>query len=649
MIVKMKKVSLVVLDSQKKESLKALRKLGVVHLEQVEGSGAVLSAFKESSARTDKALSILDEVKADKKLKIQQVKLTGEEASLKAKEILDLVDRKKSLFDSINQDTQELSRLEQWGAVDPSELASLAEKGIFAYMYEIPSEKYALIGDDLETMVVNSRLKTTRFLLLSKEPVETRPASLPAEAFSVPLPRESTDVLADSIRKAHQEIAAIDREILASKKYESALKEYRKQLASDIEFENIYSGMEHEAYEENDEGIKLAWLTGYVPVDSFERFKTGCRENSWAFASSDPADEDPVPTKLKNNKLVSLIYPLTDFLDVTPGYREYDISSWFLLFFCIFFAMIFGDAGYGALITIAGLGLMLKGLFKGKAGASVNFLIVLLGLTTFGWGVLTCSWFGIDGKMLPRELIELSYEKVSKFKYALVNGLPLDSKAAEDYANLNQKLFCFVLAFIQLSVAHLKGIVANRKSLKAFGEFGALLELWGMFYVVLAMVGDPERFHLGLDETSIMVGGLPLSYICIGVLFFGFLLNFVFSNYSGSIKDSVLESVKNIISVLLGIVNVFSDMVSYIRLWAVALAGAAISGTVNAMAGPMFGKLTMVVFGVLLLVFGHGLNLILNLLSVIVHGVRLNTLEFSQHLGMSWSGIKYRPFSEQEQ
>ena len=103
MIVKMKKVSLVVLDSQKKESLKALRKLGVVHLEQVEGSGAVLSAFKESSARTDKALSILDEVKADKKLKIQQVKLTGEEASLKAKEILDLVDRKKSLFDSINE------------------------------------------------------------------------------------------------------------------------------------------------------------------------------------------------------------------------------------------------------------------------------------------------------------------------------------------------------------------------------------------------------------------------------------------------------------------------------------------------------------------------------------------------------------------
>ena len=65
-------------------------------------------------------------------------------------------------------------------------------------------------------------------------------------------------------------------------------------------------------------------------------------------------------TSLKNNKLVSLIYPLTDFLDVTPGYHEFDISSWFLLFFCVFFAMIFADAGYGGLIALVGLLLLSK-------------------------------------------------------------------------------------------------------------------------------------------------------------------------------------------------------------------------------------------------------------------------------------------------
>jgi V/A-type H+-transporting ATPase subunit I len=107
-----------------------------------------------------------------------------------------------------------------------------------------------------------------------------------------------------------------------------------------------------------------------------------------------------------------------------------------------------------------------------------------------------------------------------------------------------------------------------------------------------------------------------------------------------------LESCKNIISVLLGVVNVFSDIVSYIRLWAVGLAGAAISSTVNEMAGPLLGHAILFIAAIALLVFGHGLNMILNLLSVIVHGVRLNTLEFSSHLGMSWSGFKYNPFRE---
>ena len=142
--------------------------------------------------------------------------------------------------------------------------------------------------------------------------------------------------------------------------------------------------------------------------------------------------------------------------------------------------------------------------------------------------------------------------------------------------------------------------------------------------------------------------GFPIGLFEICLVGVGFVLSFIFSNYEGSIGASVLESCKNIISVLLGVVNVFSDIVSYIRLWAVGLAGAAISNTVNEMAGPMWGHAIMFIAFVALLAFGHGLNMILNLLSVIVHGVRLNTLEFSSHLGMSWSGLKYSPFKEKE-
>lgn len=627
-IVKMKKVSMVILNSDKENSLKQLRKAGVLHLEAIEGNSAELTAFRESSAETDKAVSIIDEVKVDKKTKISQVKLDKEEAKLKAKQIVEFSERKKSLYDAINSNTQELARFEKWGKVDPAQLEAFAEKGIYLYLYEIPAEKYSLIAEDCKTILVNTINKTARFVHVSETPVEERPEGIPAEAFAVPLPEVSTDKLLENNRLSRQEIEHIDKEIFDSKKYRDALLAYKKSLLVDIEFENVYSGMETDATE--DVEAKLAWLTGYVPVDSMETFKKVCAENGWAYVASDPCEDDPVPTKLKNNPIVRLIYPLTSFLDVTPGYNEYDISSWFLLFFCLFFAMIFGDGGYGALITLAGIAL----LFKRGISKSLGAFVTLLGLCTIGWGAATCTWFGMAAEKLPSSLVDLSIAPISA------------AKVGSDVANTNQKIFCFVLAIIQLSVAHIKGIFRNIRGPKALGDLGALLQLWGMFYVVMNMVVDAFKYPLGITPQTIYVASVPLSYIALGVLGIGFSLNFTFANYNGSVKDSVLESCKNIISVLLGIVNVFSDIVSYIRLWAVALAGAAISNTVNTMAGPMFGKLYLLIFGVVLLCFGHGLNMILNLLSVIVHGVRLNTLEFSQHLGMSWSGTKYSPFSE---
>lgn len=631
-IVQMKKVSLVILDAEKKQSLKQLKKAGVVHLEIIEGNSAELTAFKEASQEVDKALGILEEFKLKKNEMPEQVKLSREDASAKAKELVSLSEKKKSLFDSISSSTQELSRLSLWGQVDPEELSMLAEKGLFFYMYEIPAEKYSLIGENVKTVLVNTVNKINRFLVVSEEQLEERPSDLPPEAYAVPLPEISTKAHEENIKNCRTEIESIEKQILDSKKFTDSLKDFKKQLLSDIEFENIYSGMESELAPEGSGGeeTKLAWLTGYVPVDSMDEFKKTCSENEWAFVATDPLEEDPVPTKLKNNALVRLIYPLTDFLDVTPGYNEYDISSWFLLFFCLFFAMIFGDGGYGSLIALAGVAL----LFKKGMNKSLGALVVLLGLCTIGWGAATCTWFGMPLEMLPDSLKEISFGPISP------------AKVGSDVANTNQKIFCFMIAIVQLSVAHLKGIMRYKSSLKALGELGSLLELWGMFYVVMNMVVDGVKYPLGITETTMYAGPIPVPYLALAVLFIGFGLNFVFSNYSGSIKDSILESVKNIISVLLGIVNVFSDIVSYIRLWAVALAGAAISNTVNMMAGPMFGKLILVIFGVIILVFGHGLNIILNLLSVIVHGVRLNTLEFSQHLGMSWSGIKYRPFSE---
>lgn len=638
MIVPMKKVSVVVLDRERRQALTQLKKAGVMHLETLEGSGEQLSAFREASANARAAVAVLADFKADKK-RAAAKELSRAEIQEKCARIISLSEQKKRLLDEISADAAEIERFASWGGVNPDDFSYLAGKGVRLRMYEIPEDKYGRIDGSVRTLCVNWHKKIINFLLVGGSDGDDAPA-LPPEAYAVPLPRCSTEALAAEIEKDRRTVSEIDAELSESAAYVPAIQAFGRYLESDIEFENICSGMGKDGAGRPDD---LAWLSGFVPADSFDRFRETAAANSWAFAASDPADDDMVPTKLKNNRLVSLIYPLTDFLGTVPGYHEYDISGWFLLFFTVFFGMIFGDGGYGLLVTAAALILLLKAAARKKPAQPMLGLVLLLGLSTVAWGTVTCTWFGLSMETIPAWLKNLSVPPLSN-AYSDVRWQPFwtqDGSGGSLTTAQNLQIFCFALAFLQLSVAHLKGMARYRRSLKCLGEFGSLLMLWGMFYVVLSMVVSSEVFGFGE-----VICGVPIGTVSVGLIAAGFALSFVFSNYEGSVAQSVLESVKGIISVLLGVVNVFSDIVSYIRLWAVGLAGAAISNTVNSMAGPLLGHAILFAAAVLLLVFGHGLNMILNLLSVIVHGVRLNTLEFSTHLGMSWSGFKYQPFSE---
>ena len=637
MIESMKKVSVVLLNKEKEEALKALRKIGLVHLQKLEGSSEKLNAFKEYTNNAVVSESILGEIKLPKNSRKAKAELSDSRVIELCADVVAKSERKKQLLEEISADTTELDRFTLWGDVSLEDFEYLKEKGILVRMYEISAEKYSLIDQEIETILVNNDKKNVRFLVIGHE---TRPEKLLPEAFEVPFPRMSTQALVQEIKKDEKEIKDIERFYFENAKYIPAIVKFRKNLESDIEFENVNAGMEHEETASENE---LAWISGYVPVADLEEFKKACAENQWALAYTDPEDEDlEVPTKLKNNKFVSLIYPLTDFLGTVPGYHEYDISGWFLLFFTIFFGMIFGDGGYGLLVTGIAILMILKNLFTGKKVPALLGLVTLVGFATIAWGMVTCTWFGLKPEQLPQWLVNLSIPQISN-AYDGPAWTPFwKPDATEGLTNAqNLQIFCFSLALLQLSVAHIKAMIRNRKSLKVLGDFGALLQLIGMYWVVLSMVVSSSVFSF-----TEKIYGFPIGLFEICLVGVGFVLSFIFSNYEGSIGASVLESCKNIISVLLGVVNVFSDIVSYIRLWAVGLAGAAISNTVNEMAGPLLGHFITFIFFVMLVAFGHGLNMILNLLSVIVHGVRLNTLEFSSHLGMSWSGIKYQPFAE---
>ena len=639
MILPMKKVSIVLLNKEREQALVNLRKLGLVHLERLEGNSEKLSAFKEYSSNLIVAESVLGEIKLPKKQKKNCAELSYQKAIELSSEIVKKSDKKKQLLEEISANVSELERFYAWGSVSLEDLSFLSEKGINIKLFEVPVEKYAQIDESLDTILVNNDKKTARFILLNAQ--KERPENLLPEAFEVPLPRCSTTELELQIKENESSIEQIDNFFLKNVCFINSIQKAKKILEADIEFENVNAGMNRENLgNEND----LAWISGYVPTENLQELKDACKEYCWALSFVDPEDDDiEVPTKLKNNKFVSLIYPLTDFLGTVPGYHEYDISGWFLFFFTIFFGMIFGDGGYGLLVTIVALIMMLKAKMKGGKISPLLGLVTLVGFATVVWGAVTCTWFGFTPEQLPQWVKNLSIPVISNVYADAIWQLPWTKEGVGLTTAQNMQIFCFALALFQLSVAHIKGIKSNLGSLKVLGEVGALMQLWGLFYVVLMMVVNGEVFALN----AIMINGtIPIGIIFVALVLVGFILSFVFSNYEGSIGQSVLESCKNIISVLLGVVNVFSDIVSYIRLWAVGLAGAAISSTVNEMAGPLLGHAILFIAAIALLVFGHGLNMILNLLSVIVHGVRLNTLEFSSHLGMSWSGFKYNPFRE---
>ena len=99
---------------------------------------------------------------------------------------------------------------------------------------------------------------------------------------------------------------------------------------------------------------------------------------------------------------------------------------------------------------------------------------------------------------------------------------------------------------------------------------------------------------------------------------------------------------------LLNFVNSFTDIVSYIRLFAVGLATVAIADAFNKMAmGIGFNSVLTGLATALILLLGHTLNIILGPLAVLVHGVRLNVLEFCNHVDIRWSGFSYKPLREE--
>lgn len=366
---------------------------------------------------------------------------------------------------------------------------------------------------------------------------------------------------------------------------------YADELDDELRFLLAHEGM--------DRTDDLAWIEGFVPEGNDEHLRSLIEPWGAALLEREPAEDDPTPTLLRHNRVVAWIQPVMSFLGVTPGYREVDVGWSFLVFLSIFSGMIIGDAGYGFLLLLLVGGL---NLFKpATRGKFANLLLLMAGATA-AWGLLTGNVFGLQG--VPAVFPALS--------------------ATSDPKHIMH--VCFVLGASHLTLAHGWNLWRNRRSLQALAELGWIGSTWTMYGITGQMV-------LGWESLPSFLMPMFIASVVLIVLFM---------TPPAKFKEQWVDHMM----LPLTFVNNFVDVVSYVRLYAVGMATFALASSFNAMIFPEGAERNFVVTGImaLILILGHALNFLLAGMGVMVHGIRLNTLEFASHLGLTWSGIPYTPF-----
>ncbi len=588
MIVKMKKVTLLTDAKYRQATLYHLRALGVLHPQLVARPSAKEIQQTESELeKLDKALTFLVEEES------RQEPPQQEDAESIIETVLELADKKDNLSQELNKLTEPYQWYERWGKASYSSIQSLKEAGIYCRFYTANAKDFEALETDKMIQVVVADQNIVRFVLISQSPDDQ------LDFKEDPMPELDFDYLNSEINRIEGEIQEIGLSLVKMRSARPVLLEHRETLQKKLEFNTVAAGMAGSE--------RIVYLQGFCPQDSLNKVEKMAEEQGVGLVIEDPDDPNNVPTLLRQPKWLRIIQPLFDFMGTLPGYREQDISFVFLAFFSIFYAMLVGDAGYG-LIMLAGTWYFARK--NKKAHREVFRLMYLLSVSTILWGLFSGTWFGSEALSRLPFLREVIIQDI--YSFSDVNQ-----------ATLMQ--LTFIIGAVHLSLGHLLAAIKKSNSLTALAELGWIVVLVGIYFVANALV---------LGKT---MPGFTAALILAGSI-----LILIFANFQKNIIKGILVTLGNL---PLDIINSFSDVVSYIRLFAVGMATVIVAASFNQMAvGSGIDSVFGGVIAVIVLVFGHALNITLALMAVLVHGVRLNMLEFSSHVDMQWSGKKYNPF-----
>ena len=614
MIEKMKKIIVVAPQDRKSAMLDGIRDMGVLHVSEMAAPDSALSdklaglsrmkaVLLEQKAALDKAASKSKTGKGGA-AKADALLVEGKEFDDYHASLVSAVDEKRALSEEILRMTVLRDGISKWGDFNPSELRSLEDAGLSFSFYIIGKKEVALLPEDVRYITLKAVDKQNAIAVLGELGPEYASAR-----FNVP--EKGVSQLTAEIEKKNARIRELDELVSSSVKLIPSYDKAIAVLTDEIVYHSVSDGAGTE------EGLTL--ISGFIPESDLSVFRETAGKNCWAYALDDPAEDDPVPTKVRYNKVTKMMKPLFDMLGTVPGYREYDISMWFLLFLSLFFGMIIGDAAYGVIFLILGVVLHIKT----KKCSNLNLLLYVMSIATIAWGSVTGTWFGAEAAMKIPLLKSLVIPSIANYP----EYFGIESVSAQ---NAVMK-FCFSIGMIQLSLACLMNVVRNwkKKSLAFIADFAWLAMIISIYFLALMLViGESVNMTVVF---AVVIGGL------VTVILFGA------QEPGQSFGKGVKAGLGGAFTTFLDTISAFGNVMSYIRLFAVGMASLAIAQSFDGMASSML-KGWAFPAGMLILIVGHGLNIIMGMLSVVVHGVRLNLLEFSGQLGMEWAGIPYEPF-----
>ena len=630
MIIPMKKLSLLIYHKERESFLSSLQDLGAVHIvENPETVSDNLTLLKNQLKRSEDVLKGLHRRKKERAVSASSA------SDRQAKYIIQDYENNRQTIENIDQKITVLQKecklLRPWGNFKPSSTKRLKSADIIIRFFELSEKKFELLDkNDLIIEEINRQSGIVYFVVVE------RGTSVSIDADEVLLPQISLQDAENKITALENDKQEIDKLLDGLVKYEQVIEEYINKSTDSRNYESACINLGESA------GGKILSLTGWIPKEKEKNIASFLNKFAVWHQFSDPAKDDKIPVQLKNQKAMKLFEPILKIYSL-PDYFELDPTPYFAPFFAFYFGLCLADLGYGIVLLLGSC----IGLAKApKKMHPYLFLGLILGCCTLVGGFLLNTFFGHP--IFASAGAETGYFK-SGAVWALLN--PVVTESGTYFPAMPFALYIGILQILTGTLLKLVNEYKNNGAMYILQPVSSILMILGIT-IIMAKIDfiDMGKFSFGVFKLGPMLNTISFQIANI-ITFSGLALLFLFNNPDKNIFVRLGMGFWELYQFGSGIMG---DSLSYLRLFALGLAGGLLGAAFNQIAfmfivtsdGSVNYATPMVIFTILVLIIGHVLNFILAALGSFVHPLRLTFVEFYNNITFKGGGKPFHPFSK---